>query len=248
MAKKEKKAGKARERAPKVKIESSKGKGGQVGGPSNKPIGVVLIGPTGSGKTPLGEYLQKYGFLGKRCMHFDFGHHLRMVVTGQEPTPLMTQKDVEFIVGVLESGVLLEDEHFHIAARILKNFLNINNVKKEDILILNGLPRHEGQVKDIGKILDVRAVIYLNCTPKVAKARIDSNAGGDRKARMDDSLKAIEHRLKTFLRRTLPLVDLYRNLGAKVAVVQVGEQSLPDELARKAAAELGEAGKKKGKK
>jgi len=34
---------------------------------------ILLIGPTGSGKTPLGDWLQAYGFCGHRCHRFDFG-------------------------------------------------------------------------------------------------------------------------------------------------------------------------------
>ncbi|MBA4389280.1 MAG: hypothetical protein C0404_15010 [Verrucomicrobia bacterium] len=218
-----------------AKVPEKKGK---AAGNSKLPGAIVLIGPTGSGKTPLGEYMQRYGFMGRRTMHFDFGHHLRMVVAGQEPTPLLTQKDVEFIVGVLESGVLLEDEHFHIAQRILKNFLSMYSLTKDDLVILNGLPRHEGQARDVEKIVNVKALIVLDCTAHVVKSRIESNIGGDRKARPDDNIKAIERRLRIFQQRTMSMINYYQGLGVKAARVKVGEASKPDELAKKAAAEL----------
>lgn len=38
---------------------------------------MVLLGPTGSGKTPLGHVFAARGFLNRRCAHFDFGENLR---------------------------------------------------------------------------------------------------------------------------------------------------------------------------
>lgn len=220
------------------KSVKAEGKGAAKTSKSKLPAGIVLVGPTGSGKTPLGEYLEKYGFIGRRCLHFDFGHHLRMVVSGQEPTPMLTQKDVEFIVGALESGALLEDEQFHIAERILKNYLSFHTATQDDFVILNGLPRHEGQARDIARLVNVRAVIMLECTPAAVLERIDSNIEGDRKSRMDDTIGAITHRLKVFVQRTMPLMDYYEKLGARIVRVTVGATSKSDELSRKAAADL----------
>ncbi|MCX7427258.1 MAG: hypothetical protein NTW96_16720 [Planctomycetia bacterium] len=41
---------------------------------------MLLLGPTGSGKTPLGDLLERRGLGGRRCVHFDFGAHLRRIV------------------------------------------------------------------------------------------------------------------------------------------------------------------------
>lgn len=42
------------------------------------PVDVVLlVGPTGSGKSPPGDLLAKRGFLGRRAHHLDFGSALR---------------------------------------------------------------------------------------------------------------------------------------------------------------------------
>jgi len=43
---------------------------------------ILLVGPTGAGKTPLGEWLQLHGLWGRRCHHFDFGTNLREVASG----------------------------------------------------------------------------------------------------------------------------------------------------------------------
>ncbi|HPP52686.1 MAG TPA: nucleoside monophosphate kinase, partial [Thermoguttaceae bacterium] len=44
--------------------------------------GLLLLGPTGSGKTPLGELLAQQGVWGRRCVHFDFGAQLRRIASG----------------------------------------------------------------------------------------------------------------------------------------------------------------------
>ncbi len=43
------------------------------------PKAILLLGPTGSGKTPLGQALEKKGLAGRRCVHFDFGANLREI-------------------------------------------------------------------------------------------------------------------------------------------------------------------------
>ncbi|HET6430150.1 MAG TPA: hypothetical protein VFJ30_17170, partial [Phycisphaerae bacterium] len=81
---------------------------------------ILLLGPTGSGKTPLGEMLQARGLRGRRCAHFDFGDSLRRAVAAASPPDGLPRQDIAFLKGVLESGALLEDEHFHIAETILR--------------------------------------------------------------------------------------------------------------------------------
>ena len=43
------------------------------------PHALLLIGPTGSGKTPLGELLERSGLWGRPCRHFDFGERMRRI-------------------------------------------------------------------------------------------------------------------------------------------------------------------------
>jgi hypothetical protein len=38
---------------------------------------ILPLGPTGSGKTPLGDYLEERGLFGRRCVHFDFGEKFK---------------------------------------------------------------------------------------------------------------------------------------------------------------------------
>ena len=46
---------------------------------------ILLIGPTGSGKTPFGDYLEQHGIADRACLHFDFGSSLRSAAQGILP-------------------------------------------------------------------------------------------------------------------------------------------------------------------
>ena len=104
----------------------------------------LLIGPTGAGKTPLGDLLAQRGIFGQRCVHFDFGEELRKVARGYAQPSSFTQNEVQFIKAVLESGALLEDEQLPLALKILRCFLKREQARADDLVILNGLPRHAG--------------------------------------------------------------------------------------------------------
>ena len=106
---------------------------------------VLLLGPTGSGKTPLGEIIEQRGLCGTPCRHFDFGANLRDVVSRDRTDGQIGRAEIDFLKGVLQSGTLLEDEHFPIARRILQSFINHNGVDGTTRIVLNGLPRHAGQ-------------------------------------------------------------------------------------------------------
>jgi adenylate kinase family enzyme len=74
-------------------------------------------------------------------------------------------------------------------------------------------------------IMRVVGVISLKCTPETVMRRIDTNAGGDRTGRSDDSLAEIERKLKIFDERTLPLLRYYRKRHAGIMEVEVGPLS-----------------------
>lgn len=42
---------------------------------------LILLGPTGSGKTPLGQLMAQRGIWGRKCVHFDFGTMLRRIAS-----------------------------------------------------------------------------------------------------------------------------------------------------------------------
>jgi adenylate kinase family enzyme len=190
---------------------------------------VLLIGPTGSGKTPLGEYLAQHGLRGRRCHHFDFGANLRRAGEGVRAGEL-GPSDVAAVQRVLSTGALLEDHEFHIAARLLQAFVGEKAVGAADLVVLNGLPRHPGQARDIEPIVRVTEVVCLACSPEVVRQRIRMNSGGDRADRIDDAPQEVDNKLKIFEGRTAVLLDHYRSAGVPVKEVSVTVDTTPAEI------------------
>lgn len=192
---------------------------------------ILLLGPTGCGKTPLGGYFQSHGLQGKKCFHFDFGEQLRAIAELKNaPHPLST-KDIDYIRTVLREGALLENETFYIAETIFNLFIARYAVTVDDVILLNGIPRHEGQAGAVGTLVDIRMVVYLACTADVVRMRIRNNSGGDRAERVDDSLEAIERRLTVFTGRTMPLIQYYRQRDIPVVTIPVGIDTTPQQIA-----------------
>ncbi len=195
-----------------------------------RPEAMLLIGPTGSGKTPLGELLEQRGFAGRRCHHFDFGARLRGIAAGDPDCGEFEVSEREFVASVLEEGALLEDRHFHLAERTLGAFLTARGAAEEDIVVLNGLPRHVGQAEAMDRLLTLDRVAYLSCSPEVVCARIETNAGGDRGERTDDCVERVARKLDLFRRRTEPLVEHYQTCGARVHRIEVGLHTNPGSI------------------
>lgn len=182
---------------------------------------MVLLGPTGSGKTPLGQQIESRGIAGTKCVHFDFGENLREVVARNSPNETLSQKDIDFLRGVLASGALLEDDQFPLAEQILRSFLASRQAGAQTCVVLNGLPRHLGQAEAIAAFLDVRTVVCLDCSAETVLERLASNVGGDRSLRTDDRLADVRRKLDIYRTRTSPLVDHYRRRGVRIETLEV---------------------------
>lgn len=187
---------------------------------------LLLLGPTGSGKTPLGDLMEERGLSGRRCFHLDFGRQLRNVSRG-EPVAGLDEADIAFVRKVLEEGALLENETFRVAERIWEGFLAERDVGPDDLVILNGLPRHVDQARDVDRLADVCLVLQLVCPAEVVRERIRGNAGGDRTGRIDDDAAAVESKLALYEERTSPLVEYYRNRGVTIRMIRVGIDTDP---------------------
>ncbi|MDP6491003.1 MAG: nucleoside monophosphate kinase [Kiritimatiellia bacterium] len=193
-----------------------------------KSDAILLLGPTGAGKTPLGERLAERGLNGRRCVHFDFGAQLRQVVI--QGCRELSDDDVAHVQKVLTHGALLEDDTFYIARAILEAFIAEHGVGERDLVVLNGLPRHVGQARDVAEVLDVTMVVALECSAEVVCERIALNSGGDRAERTDDSLEYIARKLEIYAARTHPLLDHYRVEGVQLRLVPVGVTTTPVDI------------------
>jgi len=191
---------------------------------------MLLVGPTGAGKTPLGDYFEERGFSGKRCFHFDFGHLLRNIAGEGSPPEGFSEEDHAFITAVLERGLLLENKNFFIAEKIITLFFHRSNFARNDILVLNGLPRHVGQAEDMEEIVEIQDIIVLECSPKDVYRRIRCNTGSDRAERVDDDIGMVRKKLEIFRRRTAPLIDYYANAGGNVCSINVSSSSTAEDL------------------
>ena len=139
---------------------------------------VLLVGPTGAGKTPLGDALAKSGVGTRCCFHFDFGANLRRIAAGKDVPDTFDHDDLRIVREALTGGLLLENESFHIAKKILHAFMEDMAIGDRDMLILNGLPRHVGQARDTDRLVNIGAILSLECTPDIVRARIHHNTGG----------------------------------------------------------------------
>lgn len=192
---------------------------------------LLLIGPTASGKSPLGDLLQQRGFCGRRCVHFDFGAQLRRVAAGDALVASLSPADVDVVGSVLASGALLENDQFRIAEVILDEVVVQEQVDASDALVvLNGLPRHVGQADALARRLAVGTVVELKCSPDVVAERIRADPGGDRSGRVDDKPEEVVQKLVLYEKRTRPLVDHYCRAGAVVIQLDVNARSTPDEV------------------
>jgi adenylate kinase len=177
---------------------------------------ILLLGPTGVGKSPLGHAIGGQGLFNRKCHHLDFGAELRTAVTYGERFADYSSRELDFIHRVLERGLLLENEHFQLAEKIISLFLDRVGFSQGNLLILNGIPRHAGQAQDIAIIADIHALIVLECSAETVFCRIRDNVGGDRIARVDDNKELIEKKMMIFQERTAPLIEHYAKTGSFV--------------------------------
>ncbi len=182
---------------------------------------VLLVGPTGSGKTPLGEELERRGFLGRRCVHFDFGANLRAAAAGRADDFGLTGPELEAIRTSLATGALFEAGDRPMIVKILTRFAALRRPDPASLLVLNGLPRHRDQAESLASVVAVERVISLEADAAVIAERIRADPGRDRAARTDDGLTAVARRLVLFRERTAPLIGFYRGRGVPIISVRV---------------------------
>lgn len=190
---------------------------------------LLLLGPTGVGKSPLGDIIASSGLFGRTCRHLDFGAELRGALSDAQRSARYSDDERSFIHGVLERGLLLENERFALAKKIITLFLERAGFVTDDLLVLNGLPRHLGQARDLSCLARIHSLVVLACSADDIAYRIRENTGGDRTGRVDDHLELIEKKLSVFRERTEPLVSHYENAGATVYRLVITGRTTPEQ-------------------
>lgn len=193
---------------------------------------MLLLGPTGVGKSPLGDAIELHGLLGRTCRHLDFGSELRGAVSDVRGSDAYSTAELDFIHGVLDRGLLLENEHFPLAQKIISRYLDRVGFSQHELLVLNGIPRHAGQSHDIARIAAIHALVVLDGDADTVSRRIQNNSGGDRTERIDDNSELIGIKLSLFRERTSPLIDHYTQRGCALYRIRVSADMTPSEAYR----------------
>ncbi len=199
-----------------------------------RPKAWLLIGPTGSGKSPLGGALERE--TGRA--HLDFGALLRDVAAGERLRGL-PGGDRARVGAVLAARALFEDADGPLVRRLLDRFLAENSARPG--IVLNGIPRHEGQAEGFDALWRVTAVVLLEASAEVTYARIARRRRGeslDHAGRDDDALEDVRGKLALYAARTKPLVAWYAKRGVPVLQRIVSATQDEAQLAKELVREL----------
>lgn len=192
----------------------------------------LLIGPTASGKTPLGNLIAERGLPDGSYVHFDFGQQLREIQRERGARAVLSARDCQLVEEVLRSGRLLTPEETPLAMTVLRWFLdtlpNAHSVPMK--IVLNGLPRTVHQARAMAGLIEVQRVVLLQSTQEVTWVRIQSNVGGDRGARVDDTRDLVAFKFRQYLAETQPLVEYFRSQRVPIVELRVLADSRPEEL------------------
>lgn len=190
---------------------------------------ILLLGPIGIGKSPLVDNIAQQGLLGKTYHHLDFGSALRGTISDGQRSVAYSTVELDFIHSVLERGLLLENEHFPLAEKIISRYLDRVGFSQHEVLVLNGIPRHAGQAHNIATIAAIHAIVVLDCPADNVAWRIQQSVGGDRTDRVDDNRVLIKKKLSIFQERTAPLINHYTQRGCALYRISVSADMTPSE-------------------
>jgi adenylate kinase len=188
--------------------------------------------------------MERRGFRGRPCLHFDFGANLRAAAGGRSEEYGLAAAELAAVRASLATGTLFEDRDMPMIVRLLTRFAEIRGLVRDTRIVLNGLPRHRRQAEALTGLVAVEGVVSLEADAAVLSERIRLDPGRDRSGRTDDDAEAVARRLATFRDRTAPLLDFYRERGVPVRSVAVtaamSSANMYDEVARPATRSQGD--------
>lgn len=187
---------------------------------------ILLMGPTGAGKSPLGDYAAEHPPIGQTCIHFDFGAQLRAAAQHHDQ---LTCEQRHTIQAVLSEGRLLTPEDAPIALTLLRTILKTCDPAKT-LLVLNGLPRNPQQAEAIAALVNIQRVILLECNAQTVFQRISLNSGGDRTNRSDDTPDAVAQRIARYQTNSKPLLNWLNNHNIPIKRFDITPETQPSDL------------------
>ncbi len=160
---------------------------------------ILLFGAPGAGKGTQGKILGKIpGFFHLAC-----GDVFRSLD--------MTSDLGKQFLNFSSRGELVPDE---LTIQMWRQNMHAQTVlslykPKQDLLVLDGIPRNVGQARELENSLDVFKVIHLRCNDENAMMqRMRKRALKEN--RMDDADdKVIRHRFEVYHKETLPVLEFY---------------------------------------
>jgi adenylate kinase len=194
---------------------------------------LLLISAPGAGKGVVSKYLsEKYNY-----KHMSIGNLLRDEA-----------KNDKSINEILKKGEFVDS---NIVNSLLENFVK-NNINEN--IVFEGFPRLIEQIKDFDNILNkyninIDKVILVDIDKEIAEKRITGRlmcpncneiynkyfdkiidnkckkCNSDLSKRNDDKISTYEIRYKTFIEKTYPVVDYYKNKGILFTISNNGSIS-----------------------
>ncbi len=161
---------------------------------------IILMGVAGSGKSMQGKILaDEHGYA-----WISTGEILRVLVTGKRRHEML-------------QGKLLSDEEM---ITLMDKVLELIDTQQE--FVLDGFPRTVPQADWLmdqvhGGRFSLSAVVHLSASEEVVKSRLLN------RARPDDTDEAIAKRFSEYRAVTLPIIDHFRQEGAKVCDIDAAQ-------------------------
>ena len=168
----------------------------------NKPQAIFIIGGPGVGKGTICQYLNQ-----------DF--HFKTFSTGDLLRSVVREKKVEGwekLDSDMKEGKLINSERvlFYLKDAIIKS--------KEKLYFIDGYPRNQENIetwdKMMSDIVDIKAVLFFDCTHELMKKRIYGRKDG----RADDKEETIVKRINIFEKETKPLIYIFEKKGILIRI------------------------------